>query len=446
MDIAPSPASEARTHLITRSSATAEWVQSRSSYASDETVDQSEHWHAATDITPDPVKSAVNAAARLRTQSRYQEAAAILRAMLDESGEKLSEPERASVHSGLAVTCHEAGQLEAALEHYMHGIDQYQKAGSRAHAAVLFRLYNNLAMICRVLGRVDEAELAYITAVEFHDTHIGSSDPVSLAALYGNLAFLYHETGMGDAACDMQRLAVEMLKQHAQDDKPERVNALRRAGIFAASAGRHAEAVRSFEAARALLATVPKIAESLHVELLVCEASSSLALELNEDALALYERASTALQRRAHPDELLLALIENSIGCILLRQNRAEHALTALNNAHDLLRAHPAADLVARAEVLHNLALTHELLGNHKAAVQFRTCEHALLASVSEEVRLMLADCEARGQSVPSSHIHRHANLKDQAYVRLPSPPPSLRNTHPTGKLVIPLRSETIPV
>lgn len=444
MEIASLPVTEARTHLMTRATDPKQWVSAWSSGNGCSPPESRNLKHEASEPEPDPTQAAVKNAARLRSQGRFQESAVLLKTLLEKENTERPQADRALIQSGLAVTFHESGQLEAALEHYMHAIDQYQRAGSRTHAAVLFRLYNNLAMICRMLGRLDEAELAYITAVEFHDSHIGNSDAASLAALYGNLAFLYHETGLADAALDMQRLAIELLKQHAPEEKLDRVNGLRRAGIFAAAAGRHAEAVRSFEAARALLGSMPQAPESLHLELLICEGTSSLALGLNDDALALYERASTALQRRPHPDELLLALLENNIACILLRQNRAEHALTALCNAHDLLRHHPAADLVAKAEVFHNLALTHQLLGNAQAAAQFRASAHAVLAAVSEEVQLMLQDCEAQGQSVPSSHIHRHANLKEQTYARLPAPPPAPKKSSAAGQLVIPLRSDTI--
>lgn len=445
MEIASLPVNEARTHLITRASDPKQWVSAWSSTNASTTAEARSLQHEASAPIADPTQAAIKNAARLRGQGRYQESSSILKALLEDMPSQNIPADKALVHSSLAVTFHEAGQLEGALEHYMQAIDLYQRAGSRTNASVLFRLYNNLAMICRMLGRMDESELAYITAVEFHDSHISTGDPASLASVYGNLAFLYHETGLGDAACDMQKLAIELLKQHAPEEKLDRVNAQRRAGIFAAAAGRHAEAVRSFESARALLGTAPQASESLHIELLICEGTSSLALGLNEDALALYERASTTLQRRTHPDELLLALLENNIACILLRQNRAEHALTALCNAHDLLRNHPAADLVAKAEVFHNLALTHELLGNANAAAQYRASAHTVLNAVSEEVRLMLQDCEAQGQSVPSSHIHRQANVNERAYARLPAPPPSQRKAQATSKLVIPLRSETIP-
>jgi tetratricopeptide (TPR) repeat protein len=445
MDIASLSAAEARTHLMTRASDAKQWVSAWSVRNGGRAASGNVHEVEPLALGNDPLDSAVRNAARLRGQGRYPEAVAILRAWFEDGTRELTQSEQGAVFSGLAVTFHESGQLEAALEHYMQAIDRYQRAGSQEHAEVLFRLYNNLAMVCRMLGRLDEAELAYITAVEFHDSHIGATDPASLAAVYGNLAFLYHDTGLGSAACDMQKLAVELLKQHAPEDKLERVQGLRRAGIFAAGAGSHADAVRSFEAARALLGTVAKAAESLQVELLICEGTSSLALGLGEDALALYERASTALQRRAHPDELLLALLENNIGCILLRMERTEQALTAFSNAHDLLRSHPASDLVARAEVLHNLALAYEILGSQQAAQQFRESARAVLHSVSEEVRLMIEDCEALGQAVLSSQIQRRVGLNEKAYARLPMPPPSLRKVHPTGQLVIPLRSETTP-
>ena len=442
MDLASLPTTEARTHLLQRACNPRQWMNSWESQDRQSQADQESGTNKG-ELAPS-ISSRLNEARKLRKEGRTTQAAATLKASIAELDQSNAHPaHKGDAHAALAVTYQEAGLWEGAVAHYMHSIDLFQKAGSHDNASLLVTLYNNLAMVCRELGRSEEAELAYVTAIEFHDTHLGPNAPDSLATLYGNLAYLYHDMGLCEAAYDMQRLAAEVIKTHTPDDQFGLMHATRRAGIFAATGGRMPEAARCFEHARKLLSEMQSAPESTHTELVINEATSFLAMNRDADALALYERASAAIRSRVNPDELLLALVENNIGCILLRQKKYEESVLALINSHDLQRNHPAADLSARAEVLHNLALAYDGTQNLAAARAYRETARQLLEFVSDDVKQKLSTAEIAGEAVPSESVTKEANPAERAYVRLPVHVASKKKGG-AESLVVPLRTETI--
>jgi tetratricopeptide (TPR) repeat protein len=439
MDLASLSPVEARTHLLARAAQPSEWMQQW-----DRRGERSELRDSAepmTNLSAD-LSSLLGEGRRLRDKGNTMEAAAVLQDAIQKMIERTSGPESlGEAHAQLGVVWHEAGLWEGAVSEYMRAIDFYQKAGSEGNAKVLVRLYNNLAMVCRELGRTDEAELAYVTAIEFHDAYIGAAGPESLATIYENLAYLYQEMGLADAAYDLERLAMEVYKKYLPEDKLGALHTLRRAGIFAATGGNAVAALKCFEQARRDLGGIPSVPESVHVELLINEATCSVSLGLADDALALYERAAVALHGKSDP--LLLALVANNVGCILLGQKKFPEAVAALVDAHDLQRNHPAADQSARAEALHNLALAYDGLSNTSAAAACRSASRQLLEWVSEDVRLKLTDAHVAREAVASSSIHREVNPRERAYMRMPALVPVLKQAKPL-ETPIPLRTETI--
>ncbi len=442
MDLASLPIPEARTHLLNRATNAAEWMAHWQSREAKGQVVVSDSGRKAADASD---LSALREASALRKGGNSAQAALRFNSLIAQLEAKQGPGVvRAEAHAGLAVTYQESGLWEGALKHYMLAIDFYQTAGADGNALVLVTLYNNLAMVCRQLGRTEEAELAYVTAIEMHDAHLGILHADSLISLYANLAYLYHDIGLCRAAFEMQRLVAEVTRKQLPDDKIGLVHALRKAGIFAATAGEAGQAVRCFEHSRNLLSKLENAPESTHTELLINEATACLSLERTDEALALYERAAVAIQSRTGSDDLLLALVENNIGCLLLKKSKYDDAVAALMNSHDLQRNHPAADLTARAEVLHNLALAYDGIENRAAAAAYRDSSRQLLELVSDETKQRLSAAQNTRSSVPSHAVTREANPAERAYVRLPSHVPMQRRSDMTDAFVIPLRTETI--
>jgi tetratricopeptide (TPR) repeat protein len=248
---------------------------------------------------------------------------------------------------------------------------------------------------------------------------------------------------LGTAAFEMQRLATELIKSHSPGDSLSHVHGLRRAGIFAATAGQLKPAVACFEEARKLISQIASAPEATNTELLINEATACLGLDLNDEALALYDRAATAIERRSSPDALLLALVQNNIGCLMLRQRKYDMAIMRLTQANELQRNHPAADLSSRAEILHNLSLAQEGAGNPAAAKAYQEASLQLLEFVSDETRDKLAAARNQRAELPSASVTRESNLAERAYVRTPVLV-STQKKAVVDTLKVPLRTETI--
>jgi tetratricopeptide (TPR) repeat protein len=381
-------------------------------------------------------------AEQLRSQNKHSQALTTIRLALAEAREDIPIDQSAGGHAQLALTAQEMGLWEQAKRSYMSAIDAYQKAGTSEHAEVLVHLYNNIAMTCRELGAMDEAELAYVTAIELHELNLSGEDMESLSTLYANLAYLYHDMGMPSEAYEVQTFAKSLLERGMGIDRLTIVQAIRRAGVFAASAQRDVEAIQCFTKARDLLTRVSTAHPRLLCELWVSEAVCLHSLDHLTEALHYYRRAVDHLSHPSFMDELLQARLLNNVGCIYLQQKHHERAISALTHAHKLLKHHFTADITVRAEVLHNLALCYAGLGDHTASQRYRTASQNLLTHVSEEVKQKLEYAEKAHTAVASDAVVQ-TQTADKTYVALPVSITVAPSTIAQA-MVVPLTTETI--
>jgi tetratricopeptide (TPR) repeat protein len=437
MELASLPLHEARAHLLARAAAPDHWLLRRSTSLP---VPRPLRTSLADSV---PLAQKLHQAGDVRKAGRHVQALAMFKAALTEIMEHpgVSMSLVGDAHAGLAVTCQEMGLWEQARRSYMAAIDSYQTAGTHENADALVTLYNNIAMTCRELADSEEAELAYVTAIELHELHLPHDHVDSLVALYGNLAFLYHDMGLSSEGYEVQRFSVNVLERTLADDKIGIIQGLRRAGVFAASAGRNEEAIECYSAARQRLASLGEPNARLLCDLWVSEAVSRHSLGQIPDALRLYQLAMDHLGSKAGRDDIMLATLQNNVGCILLEQKELEAASNMLFKSQQLLRNHPAADVGVRAEVMHNMSLIYEQLGNEAACTAYRDASLNLLEFVSKDVRQKLEDASHDNTALPAGAAQMIK--RPDAYVSLPVSIISHRQ-RVAQTMVIPLTTETL--
>jgi tetratricopeptide (TPR) repeat protein len=438
MDLASLPLHEARAHLLARAAAPDQWMLRRKQNSVGGARPLKRNLPAT-----EPVIAKLQAAGDARKQGRHTQASAMFKAAVSEISDRPGTPMAVlgDAQSGLAVTCQEMGLWEQARKSYMAAIDAFQHAGTHEHADALVTLYNNIAMTCRELGDCEEAELAYVTAIELHESHLPHEHAESLTSLYGNLAYLYHDQGLSNEAHEVQSFAVSILERFSPGDHSGIVQGLRRAGVFAASAGRHNEAIECYSDARRRLTADNSPPPRLLCDLWVSEAVSRHALGQTEECLRLYSHAMEHLDTPSYRDDILLATLQNNVGCIHLGAGHLEEASMILTQAQGLLKRHPAADVGVRAEVLHNLAIVYEKMEQQEAAASFRDASKNLLQFVSQDLRLKLTHAEQQQLALPADttvKVHR-----SEAYVALPVCLVSHKE-RAMAAMVIPLTTETL--
>jgi tetratricopeptide (TPR) repeat protein len=393
--------------------------------------------------TAPAVQERLKAAANTRAQGKHVSATQQYKTALEEIQASPASPLAlvGQGYAGLAVTSQEMGHWEQAKKSYMAAISAYQKAGTHEHAEILVRLYNNIAMSCRELGQCEEAELAYVTAIEMHETHLPHEQAASLASLYGNLAYLYHDQGLSGEAYEIQRFAAAMIEKTTPEDHLGAVDGHRKAGVFAASAGRHMEAILCFNGARQRINSEDEPSPHLLCDLWISEAVSRQALNQNDDSLRLYQHALEHLNTPAYRDDILQATLLNNVGCIQMEAGELEYAISNFTKSVDLMRSHPAADVGVRAEVLHNLAVAYEKLEQRTAAAAFRDASRNLMQFVSADVRAKLAHAEEEHAVLQAGPITTTRSYV--TYVALPIAVSTQKDRSPAS-MAIPLTTETI--
>ncbi len=326
------------------------------------------------------------------------------------------------------------------MAHYKRAVDLYTALGSAQNWKSIARLRNNLAMVMRELDLGPQAETCYLQALESYDQAPQKEYAGEISDLLGNLAFLHFDRGLYDEAIFVQRRALDVAKMHLSQDHAGMCKRERRAGIFAYFAGDADQALAHLTRARELLLDINAARTDAHVELLVNLAAVHVEKKDFGGALKLSETAAELLSDMKGSDDLFLSAVLNNIGCHRLRLRDNQGALEALTWSLGILKDHPAADEVARAEVCHNLALTYELLGSKVAAASYRRFSTEMFSNLSEDCRQKLTIAAASGEAVASTAARPDA-MAEQAFVRLPVQI-SLMKTQ--GKFAVPMKTETI--
>ena len=340
-----------------------------------------------------------------------------------------------------AVRLHDESRWEDAAHCYAQAIEQCESGQLNADWKTTARLHNNLAMVLRELDRSAEAEDHYIKALIAYDSVAQADVAGEISSLLGNLAYLHFDCGRYDDALKVQQRALEVSRLHLKSDAVTTGQNERRAGIFAYFADQPGLSLQHLDRALSSLSQMGAERSATHVELLVNLAAVELRLEKFAEALNTSNKAAELLADGDRGDELLLAVVLNNIGCLQLRQGNPGAALDALNWGMRILKAHPASDDTARAEIFHNLALAHEGLANATSAAVCRRFAMDLFSSISEDCRAKLKIAGARNQSVPSSGGRPVVAAAEQAFIRQPV---RVSLSSSSGVFALPMKTETI--
>jgi tetratricopeptide (TPR) repeat protein len=438
MELASLPLHEARAHLLARAAAPDQWLLKRTH--SSGSISRPLRRALAENL---PMAHKLHQAGDVRRSGRHLQALANFKALVTEMLEQPGHPMAllGEGHAGVAVTSQEMGLWEQARKCYMAAIDCFQVSGTHENADVLVTLYNNIAMTCRELGEQEEAELAYVTAIELHELHLSNEHMESLTALYGNLAYLYHSMGLSSEGYEVQKFAVSVKERTTPNDRLSIIQALRHAGVFASSGGRHDEAIRSYTTARQMLTSLDEPNPRLLCDLWISEAVSHHSTQHTDEALRLYQLAMDHVGSNSYRDDIMLATLQNNVGCIYMDQNELDHAVHTLNRAQTLLKLHPAADVGVRAEVMHNLHIAYQKLGNDTASAAYRDASMNLMEFVTTDVRRKLLSAEQAQAALPAGA--GQIIKRQDTYIALPLSIVAQKQ-RVAQSMVIPLTTETI--
>ncbi|MEE9129188.1 MAG: tetratricopeptide repeat protein [Phycisphaerales bacterium] len=161
----------------------------------------------------------------MRTLGRFEENRVSLARFLDSSGDVVQgiPPDDAGVlHSNLAATLKDLGDLQGAREQMERGIEIDEKHFEADHPQLAVR-YSNLAMILKDLGDLKGARTQMHRAIVIDQKHLEADHP-TLAISYSNLALILKNLGDLQGARKQMERAIAIDQKDLEADHPELAN------------------------------------------------------------------------------------------------------------------------------------------------------------------------------------------------------------------------------
>jgi tetratricopeptide (TPR) repeat protein/predicted Ser/Thr protein kinase len=192
-----------------------------------------------------------NIGAALRRQGKYQEARAKLEEALGIASQLgVHHPTVASVHNNLANVLDEAGDADAALEHYQAGLAGFEHNYGSEHIDVA-QLHNNIGTVYEAQDQFEQARASYETALTVaRKVHEGEHRDIALWTT--NLGGVLNKLGKPAEALAAHEESLAMFSRVLPADHPLNVYALLGQGEDLNALQRFDEAQQSLERAEEL--------------------------------------------------------------------------------------------------------------------------------------------------------------------------------------------------